>query len=125
MAQWLFIWDVNLSILLVKEYDLKTHIKGYHAYMTKWTPKNGEILKARPEPENEYDKYAVAVERCGDVVGHLSKGRSARFAKTVSYFLRASNENCCRVEVMSKRVNLGDGEGLQIPCIFQKIFCHN
>ena len=111
MAQWLFICDFNLSIeedlsiLLVKEYNLKTHIKGYHAYMTKWTPKNGEILKARPEPENEYDKYAVAVERCGDVVGHLSKGRSAHFAKTVSYFIRASNENCCRVEVTSKRVN--------------------
>ena len=85
--------------------------------MTKWTPKNGEIFKARPEPENEYDKYAVVVERCGDVVGHLSKGRSAGFAKTVSYFLRASNENWCRVEVMVKRVNLGDGEGLQIPCI--------
>ena len=123
MAQYLFICDVNLSIeedlsiLLVKEYDLKTHIKGYHAYMTKWTPKNGEILKDRSEPENEYDKYAVAVERCGDVVGHLSKGRSARFAETVSYFLRASNGNCCRVEVKGKRVNLGDGEGLQIPCI--------
>ena len=97
MAQWLFMYVVNLSIedlpiLLVKEYDLKTHIKGYHAYMTKWTPKNGEILKARPEPENEYDKYAVAVERCGDVVGHLSKGRSARFAKPF----------CCRVEVRAK-----------------------
>ena len=123
MAQWLFICDVNLSIeedlsiLLVKEYNLKTHIRGYHACMTKWTPKNGEILKARPEPENEYAKYAVTVERCGDVVGHLSKGRSARFAKTVSYFLRASNENCCRVEVMGKRVNLGDGERLQISCI--------
>ena len=108
MAQCLFICDVNLSIeedlsiLLVKEYDLKTHIKGYQAYMTKWTPKN---------------EYAVTVERCGDVVGHLSKGRSARFAKTVSYFLRASNENCCRVEVTGKRVNLGAEEGLQIPCI--------
>ena len=68
-------------------------------------------------PENEYNKYAVAVERCGDVVGHLSKGRSARFAKSVSYFLCTSNENCCRVEVTVKRVNLGDGEGLQIPCI--------
>ena len=85
--------------------------------MTKRTPKNGEILKARPELENGYDKYAVAVERCGDVVGHLSKGRPARFARTVSYFLRASNENCCRVEVTGKGVNLGDGEGLQIPCI--------
>ena len=56
--------------------------------MTKWTPKNIKILK---EPENECDKYAVAVERCRDVVGHLSKGRSAHFAKTVLYFLPASN----------------------------------
>ena len=123
MTQLLFIRDVNLSIeedlsiFLVKEYDMKTHIKGCHAYVTKWTSKNGEIVKPQPESENEYDKYAVAVERYGDVVGHLSKGRSARFTKTVSYFLRASNENCCRVEVTGKRVNLGDGEGLQIPCI--------
>ena len=70
MAQWLFICDVNLlieedlSILFVKEYDLKIHIKGYHANMTKWTPKNREILKAQGEPENEYDKYAVVLERC-------------------------------------------------------------
>ena len=85
--------------------------------MTKWTSKNGEIFKARPEPENEYDKYAVAVERWGDVIGHLPKRMSARFAKPVSYFLCASNENCCRVEVTDKRVNLGDVEGLQIPCV--------
>ena len=68
--------------------------------MTKWTPKNIKILK---EPENECDKYAVAVERCRDVVGHLSKGRSAHFAKTVLYFLPASNENCCRVEVTREK----------------------
>ena len=55
MAQWLFVSDINLSIeedlsiLLVDEYDLKTHIKVYHFYMTKWTPKNGEILKVRPD----------------------------------------------------------------------------
>ena len=72
--------------------------------LTKRAPENGEILKARPEPGKEYDKYAVAGERCGDVVGHLSKGRSARFTKTVSHFLRASNENCCRFELTSKRV---------------------
>ena len=51
------------------------------------------------------------------VVGHLSKGRSARFAITVSYFLRASNENCCQIEATGKRVNSGNREGLQIPCI--------
>ena len=123
MAQWLLICDVNLliepdlSILLVKEYNLKTHIKGHHAYMTKWTPKNRGILKARPESKNEYDKYAVAVEGFGGVIGHLSKGRSARFDKIVLYFLRGSNENSCRVEVTGKIVNLGDGEGLKILCI--------
>ena len=42
-----------------------TSHKPYHAYMTKWTPKNGEILKALPETENEYGQYAVTVERCG------------------------------------------------------------
>ena len=50
-------------MLLVNEYDLKTHFKVYDDYMMKWSPKNGEILKARLEPENKYDKYAVAVER--------------------------------------------------------------
>ena len=102
---------------MVKECNLKTHIKVCQAYITKWTPKNGKILKARPEPESEYDKYTVAVERCGDVFGHLSKKRSPRFAKTVSYFLRARNKNCYRVEVTSKIVSLWDGEGVQIPCI--------
>ena len=108
--------EEDLSIFLVKECDLKFLIKVYHAYITKWTYKNGEIFKAQPEPENKYGNYAVAVERY-DVVGHLSKGRSARSAKTVSYFLRASNENCCRVEVTGKIVNLGNEEGLQISCI--------
>ena len=101
---------------MVKEYDLKTHIEGYLAYLMKWSPKNGEIIKARPEPENEYDKYAVAVERYRDVVGHLFKGRSARFTKTILYFLCASNEDFCLVEVTGKSVNLDSL--IQIPCIF-------
>ena len=29
---------------MVKECNLKTHIEGYHAYRTKRSPKNGEIL---------------------------------------------------------------------------------
>ena len=40
-------------------------------------------------------------------------------AKTVLHFLGTSNENCWRVELTGKRVNLGDGEGLQIPFVIQ------
>ena len=106
---------------MVKEYDLKTHIEGYLAYMMKWTPKNGEIIKARPEPENEYDKYAVAVERYGDVVRHLSKGRSACFTtKTILYFLCASNKDCCLVEVTGKSVNL---DSLHISFFWRSKIC--
>ena len=36
--------------------------------------------------------------------------------KTILFSLRGNNENSCKVEVTGKRVNPGDGEGLQIPC---------
>ena len=87
--------------------------------MKKWSPTIGE--KSRLEPENEYDKFVVAVEKCGAVVGHLTKGKTGRFSKNVSFFLRASDGNCCHVEVTWKRVNLDDGEGLQIPCTLHSI----
>ena len=75
-----------------------------NTWRTKGTPTNGKILNARLEPENEYDKYAVACswKTYGVVVGHLSKGKTG----------------CCRVEVTGKRMNIGDGEGLQIPVYF-------
>ena len=79
-------------------------------------PTLGKFLKARLELRNEFDKYAVAFEKCDVVVGHLSKGKPARFAKTISYILRESNEHSCKVEDFGKRVNLADGDGLQIPC---------
>ena len=43
------------------------------------------------------------------MVGHLSK----RLAKIIPFFLHGSNDNSCKVEVTLKKVNFGDGEGLQ------------
>ena len=84
--------------------------------MAIWEPKIGEFLESRLEPENEFDKYAVAVMQNNVVVGHLAKRKTGRFAKTISVFLRTSDDDSCKLEVTGKRVNLGDGEGLQIPC---------
>ena len=50
------------------------------------------------------------------VVLWLDKGKTGRFAKTISFFLRANHRHYFRVEVIGKIVNLGDGQGLQIPC---------
>ena len=87
--------------------------------MNLWKPILGEVLHCRTEPENPVDKYAVAVLKNKNIVGHLPIGKSGRFAKTIFYFLRADSLNIATVKVEGKRQNYGDGEGLQIPCSIQ------
>ena len=43
------------------------------------------------EQENEFVRYAVSVTENNVVVGHLAKGETFRFAKTISFLLRANN----------------------------------
>ena len=69
MVQKLIFKDVDFSIeeeteiVLIKEFNVESHIKGYHAYMKKWEPKKDKTLTTRLEPENANDKFAVAVEK--------------------------------------------------------------
>ena len=50
------------------------------------------------------------------MVYDLKKGRTGRFAKTFFDFFRADMKGSCIAIVKSKAVNLGDGEGIQVPC---------
>ena len=79
----------------------------------------GENLKTRLEPENVVVRFAVAADKESQIVGHINKGYSGRFAKTVLYFLCANYGNTCQVKFRGKRFNLGDGQGLQVPCALQ------
>ena len=91
---------------------------SFHKYGDIWTPHENEVLHARMKPINKKDKFAVAVmDHINSVVGHLMKGKSGRFAKTIFYFLRASGYYGCRVRVTGKAANQGDGKGMTIPCI--------
>ena len=73
-------------------------------------------LEVVTEPENPVDKYAVSLQKDGKIVGHLKKRNSGRYAKTFFYFLRSDPYSQCTATVKGKRCNLGDGEGLQVPC---------
>ena len=86
MSDMNFLIEENLPIILLKEYELNSRIKGYHAYMMKWNATLRKFFKAQLEPENEFHKFAVSVKKCDFVVGHLSKGKTGRFAKTISFF---------------------------------------
>ena len=65
-----------------------------------------------PEPSNIVDKYAVSVQRDGEVVGHLTKSKSGRFAKTIFTFLRVGDKNNCSVVATGQAVNRANGEGM-------------
>ena len=56
------------------------------------------------------------LEKDQTVAGHLKKGDSRKFAKTIFYFVRSDTYCNCYAEVLGKRCNLKDGEGLQVPC---------
>ena len=52
------------------------------------------------------------------VVGHLKKGTSGKFARSIFYFLKSEGNNKCWIdEVTSMQCNLGGGEGMQVPCL--------
>ena len=79
----------ELPITLITSMDLETFIKGHHIYKNIWTPQLDELLEVSTEPDNPVGKFAVAVKKNQNVVWHLKKGKTGRFAKTLFYFLRS------------------------------------
>ena len=59
----------GIWLVIIKEFETESVIKGYHAYMNDWTLILGENLSSRPEPEIEIDKYAVGVAKGARVIG--------------------------------------------------------
>ena len=70
------------------------------------------------ESENPTDKSTVCIEKNGNVVGHLPKGKYGRFSKTIFFFLRADEYGSCKVRInKSKAINRGDG--IEIECALE------
>ena len=93
-----------------------SHVKRYHVYKTLWIPVIGECLLREREPDNPKNEYAFCVKRENRIVGHLPLGKSDKFAKTIFYFLKADELSSCKIVVTGKPVNLGYGDGMQVPC---------
>ena len=45
----------------------------------------------------------------------MSISKTGTFSKTVFYFLRGDKYSICEVEITGKPLNVGDGEGMQVP----------
>ena len=112
-----FINEDDLIPVIVKaSTEIDTYVKGYHVYKNIWKPTVNEELETEMEPDNVMDKYAVCVEKNTFIVGHLPLSKNGKFAKMIFYFLRADQDAECKVVITVKEVNLGDWDGMQVPC---------
>ena len=50
-------------------------------------------------------------------VGHLPLKENGKFKKTIFYLLWADPCGKWNVTVTSNAVNVGDGDGMQVPCV--------
>ena len=68
------------------------------------------------EPDNDVDKYVVAVMNKDKVVGHLMKGKNGKLAKTVLIFVRVNVTNSAKLTINGKAVNKGKGMEVEVLC---------
>ena len=112
----------EIKVIVTRNFEMVSYVKGYHVYKTLWNPLIGKFLSCEREPDNPMDK-CIFVKKENKIVRLLPLGKSGKFAKTIFYFLRADELSSCKIVVTGKPVNLGDGEGMQVPCklIFTRI----
>ena len=91
--------------------EVETVIRGYHVYKDIWTSTLGEILSCRREEDNYHDRFAVAVVKGSDVVGHVPR----KISTICSLFLISGTIRC---EVSGNRQYSADLDqgGLEVPC---------
>ena len=71
---------------------------------------------AQIEPNNPADKYNVCIRKSEKVAWQLKKGATGRFAKAIFFFLKGDPYSKAKTITSRCRCDLGDREGLQVPC---------
>lgn len=100
---------------VILRYSFLCGLRGYHQYRLLWTPVLDEILTARPEIGNYFDRYAIAAYRqfgaTERIVGHLPRELSRYL-----YFIifHGAHIVCKVINTHHRRSPLVQG-GLEIP----------
>ena len=89
-------WKYHMKCRLLSWFITRTRNRGGLFLGENWTQGCNRIMLK--------DKYAVRIYQEGKkkVIGHLSLGKSGKFANTIFYFLKAANENRCQIIIHAK-----------------------
>ena len=75
----------EIPLLVTKNFETMSHVKGYHVYRTLWIPVIGEYLLSEREVDNPKDQYAVCAKKENRIAGHLPLRKSGKLLK--QYFI--------------------------------------
>ena len=104
-----------MFIILIKYHETNLTIIGDHKYNKKWDAVISKVLEAKMVPKNNIDKYALAVCKKEDIVGHhFPKGKAGKYAKMIYFFLKSEMLRACKVKLTGKRTNFRDDKGLGV-----------
>ena len=87
-------------------------------YKVIWTPSIGEVLPTEREPDNKWDKYAIAIMKSEDIVGHIPRDIS----KICTTFIERGGKIECKITKhprQQKDTMTKDEERLEVPCIYK------
>ena len=105
---------VSSTVADLEVLEIRSYVRGYHAYMDVWTPIQGQILLVRRKPTNIKDKNTVGVFLEDVIVGHVPHNLATRFSQ-----LLQRDVNKAFAEVTGGKVNRGGGYGLEVPCVYR------
>ena len=110
----LLIKDLEIPVILEKEFTAQCCIRGYHTYQSKWNAEIGAELGAVPDTRTTAlvkDKYAIAVKNGEQTVRHIPMFLS----KLTFFFLRYDGKVSIKVNGPRRySVDLIQG-GLELP----------
>ena len=93
-------------------------IRGYHVYKRHWDPQEEDEFTVKHEPNNEHDRYAMAVLVVSNgserVVGHLPR----EISRICCHFTLHGGIITGKVTGRRRRTPRESG-GLEIPCIIR------
>ena len=99
---------------MAEEFETDSSVCGYHVYQGNWTPIIGEQLNCERD-ENPRDRYAVAIKRSGNIVGHMPRNIST----LCSLFLRRGGAIYCVVTGCHRYSRDLPQGGMEIPCKYR------
>ena len=81
-----------------EEFEMNGCVHGFHVYQDTWTPVIDEKLVCRREDSNPRERYAVAVLKGEEIVGHVPRYMSI----ACSLFMRRGGSVYCTITERKK-----------------------